>query len=259
MLPAIKALKPADFAAFRCFANAGAPLPPDVGRQVEEAMDCKVFVIYGATDGGVATSTDLDDSQERRLGTVGRAQDECELRLVDELGEPLPPGVSGEIQWRTADKSYGYLNDAEATAMAFTADRFYRTGNLGSLDGEGYLRIVGRVKDMIIRGGRNLSPRLIEEMVGRHPRIAEVAVAAYPCPVLGERACAFVVTHDKAALPLADLLAYLQQERMPTWQMPERIELMDELPKSAGGKVMKNKLREYVAAKVKAEAEPLRA
>ncbi len=253
-LAAIKARPSADFAAFRCFVNAGAPLGADVGRQIEEHMACKIFGIYGATDGGVATSTDFDDSAEQRLTTVGRAQDECELRLVDELGEPLAPGVSGEIQWRSADKSYGYLNDAEATAMAFTADRFYRTGDLGSLDDEGYLRIVGRVKDMIIRGGRNLSPRLIEEMVGRHPRIADVAVAAFPCPVMGERACAFVVTHDKAPLTLADLLSFLQNESMPTWQMPERIELMDELPKSAGGKIMKNKLRELVAAKVKAEA-----
>ena len=253
-LAAIKARPSADFAAFRCFVNAGAPLGADVGRQIEEHMACKIFGIYGATDGGVATSTDFDDSAEQRLNTVGRAQDECELRLVDELGEPLAPGVSGEIQWRSADKSYGYLNDAEATAMAFTADRFYRTGDLGSLDDEGYLRIVGRVKDMIIRGGRNLSPRLIEEMVGRHPRIADVAVAAFPCPVMGERACAFVVTHDKAPLTLADLLSFLQNESMPTWQMPERIELMDELPKSAGGKIMKNKLRELVAAKVKAEA-----
>jgi acyl-CoA synthetase (AMP-forming)/AMP-acid ligase II len=255
-LAAIKARPSADFAAFRCFVNAGAPLGAEVGRQIEEHMACKIFGIYGATDGGVATSTDLDDSQEQRLTTVGRAQDECEVRLVDELGEPLGPGVSGEIQWRSADKSYGYLNDPEATAMAFTADRFYRTGDLGSLDDDGYLRIVGRVKDMIIRGGRNLSPRLIEEMVGRHPRIAEVAVAAYPCPIMGERACAFVVTQGKAALTLSELLGFLQQERMPTWQLPERLELMDALPKSAGGKIMKNKLREFVAAKVKAEAGP---
>ena len=255
-LPAIKARPSEDFAAFRCFVNAGAPLGPDVGRQIEEHMACKIFGIYGATDGGVATSTDLDDTQEQRLTTVGRAQDECQVRLVDELGEPLPPGVPGEIQWRSADKSYGYLNDPEATAMAFTAERFYRTGDLGSLDADGYLRIVGRVKDMIIRGGRNLSPRLIEEMVGRHPRIADVAVAAFPCPVMGERACAFVVTHDGKPLKLPDLLLFLQNERMPTWQLPERIELLAELPKSAGGKVMKGKLRELVAAKVLAEAPP---
>jgi acyl-CoA synthetase (AMP-forming)/AMP-acid ligase II len=256
MLPAISARSPEAFAAFRCFTNAGAPLPPDVGREVEQKMGCKIFVIYGATDGGVASCTSIEeDSQEQRLGTVGKPQDECEIRLMNELGETLPagPDVSGEIQWRCADKSYGYLNDPEATAMAFTADRYYRTGDLGSFDATGRLRIVGRVKDMIIRGGRNISPRLIEEMVLRHPQVAEVAVAAYPDKVLGERACAFVVARTGADLTLASMLDFLRTQQMPTWQMPERLELLPELPKSAGGKVMKNKLRELVAAKVQAE------
>lgn len=253
MLPAIKARPVGAFDAFRCFTNAGAPLPADIGRQVEEQMDCKIFVIYGATDGGVAAASDIDDTQEQRLTTVGRAQEECEIRLVDEMGELMAPGQSGEIQWRSADKSFGYLNDPEATSAAFTADRFYRTGDLGSFDENGYLRIVGRVKDMINRGGRNISPRLIEETVIKHPQVAEVAVAACPDPVLGERACAFVVLKGGATLTLSSLLDFLKAEKMSVWQMPERLELLDELPKSAGGKVMKNKLREYVAAKVQAE------
>ncbi|HZY15676.1 MAG TPA: AMP-binding protein [Ramlibacter sp.] len=255
MLPAISARPPEAFAAFRCFTNAGAPLPPDVGREVEGRMGCKIFVIYGATDGGVACCTSLDDTQEQRLTTVGRPQEECEIRLMNEAGEPLPPGPnqSGEIQWRCADKSYGYLNDPEATAMAFTQDRFYRTGDLGSFDESGRLRIVGRVKDMIIRGGRNISPRLIEEMVLRDPRVFEVAVAAFPDKTLGERACAFVVLRPGVDMTLPSLLEFLRTQQMPTWQMPERLELMQELPKSAGGKIMKNKLRELVAAKVQAE------
>lgn len=254
MLPAIKAAPRGAFDAFRCFTNAGAPLPPEVGRQVEEHMGCKIFVIYGATDGGVASSTDLDDTQEQRLTTVGRAQEECELRLVDEAGEPVPPGQPGEIQWRCADKSYGYLNDKEATTVAFTQDRFYRTGDLGSLDECGRLRIVGRVKDMIIRGGRNISPRLIEEMVMRHPQVMEVSVASYPDAVLGERACAFVVLQAGATMTLTSLVEFLRGEHMPIWQMPERLELLEELPKSAGGKVIKNKLREYVVARLQDEA-----
>lgn len=252
-LAAIKARPRSDFAAFRCFVNAGAPLGADVGRQIEEHMSCKIFGIYGATDGGVATSTDFDDTQEQRLTTVGTAQEECEIRLVDEIGEAVPPGQPGEIQWRSADKSYGYLNDPEATAAAFTADRFYRTGDLGVLDGDGHMRVVGRVKDMILRGGRNISPRLIEEMVSRHPQVMDVAVAAYPCPVMGERACAFVVLQKGASLTFPALIEFLHSQQMPTWQLPERMELMDELPKSAGGKIMKNKLREFVAAKVKAD------
>lgn len=255
MLPAIKAHTPEDFAAFRCFTNAGAPLPPDVGRQVEHHMGCKIFVIYGATDGGVCTASDLGDTEEQRLTTVGRPQEECELQLVDESGNEVPQGQTGEIRWRTADKSYGYLNDPEATAVAFSQDRFYRTGDLGSLDADGYLRIVGRVKDMIIRGGRNISPRLIEDMAMRHPGIYEVSVASYPDAVLGERACAFVVPRAGVKLTLDELVKFLRGEHMPVWQMPERLEVMSELPKSAGGKIMKNKLREYVTARVKAEQD----
>jgi non-ribosomal peptide synthetase component E (peptide arylation enzyme) len=137
--------------------------------------------------------------------------------------------------------------------MAFTADRFYRTGDLGSFDSTGRLRIVGRVKDMIIRGGRNISPRLIEEMVLRDPRVYEVAVAAFPDKVFGERACAFVVPRAGTDITMPALIEFLRSQQMPTWQMPERLELMAELPKSAGGKVMKNKLREFVATKVQAE------
>jgi len=250
MLPLIQATPSEQFAAFRCFTNAGAPLPPDVGRQIEGHMNCKIFVIYGATDGGVAASSDLDDPAELRVTTVGRAQDECEIRLIDEMGAPVPSGQSGEIQWRSADKSYGYLNDAEATAMAFTQDRFYRTGDLGSIDENGYLRIVGRVKDMIIRGGRNISPRLIEDMVVRHPQVAEVAVAAFPDKVLGERACAFVVLRAGATMTLESLLEFLKGQHLSVWQMPERLEILDDLPRSAGGKVMKAKLREWVAEKI---------
>jgi non-ribosomal peptide synthetase component E (peptide arylation enzyme) len=250
MLPLIQAADPSDFVAFRCFSNGGAPLAPEVGRQIEEHMDCRIFGIYGATDAGAATSTDIADPVEKRLGSVGRAQEECEIRLTDESGRPVGTGQTGEIQWRSAGKSYGYLNDPEATAMAFDRARFYRTGDLGAMDADGYLRIVGRVKDMIIRGGRNISPRLIEEMVMRHPAVAEVAVAAFPDKVLGERACAFVVLHPGARVQLAGLLEFLKGEHMSVWQMPERLEIMAELPKSAGGKIMKNKLREFVAPKI---------
>jgi non-ribosomal peptide synthetase component E (peptide arylation enzyme) len=253
MLPFIQAAPQSDFAAFRCFTNGGAPLAPEVGRQIEAHMDCRILVIYGATDGGCATSSDIGDPLEKRLGSVGKAHEECEIRLVDEAGRPVGIGQMGEIQWRSADKSYGYLNDPEATAMAFNSERFYSAGDLGVMDAEGYLQIVGRVKDMILRGGRNISPRLIEEMVMRHASVAEVAVAAFPDKVLGERACAFVVLRPSAQMPFGALLEFLKGEHLSTWQMPERLEIMAELPKSAGGKIMKNKLREFVAAKISDE------
>ncbi len=161
MLPSVQRHSRDEFKAFRCFTNAGAPLPPDVGRRIEDLMGCRIFVIYGATDGGVVCSTDIDDPQDKRLSTVGRPLPGREVKLLDALQRPVAPDEPGEIYWRTADKSHGYLNDPEGTATIFADDRFYRSGDLGLFDGEGYLTIIGRAKDMIIRGGRNISPRLI--------------------------------------------------------------------------------------------------
>lgn len=253
MLPALQRRKPEDFRALRCFTNAGAPLPHDVGRQIEDLMSARIYVIYGATDGGVVCSSHIDDPQEKRLTTVGRLLPAREIKLLDALQRPAAEGEPGEIYWRSPDKSYGYLNDPEGSAAVFTQDRFYRSGDLGVFDADGYLRIIGRVKDMIIRGGRNISPRLIEDLLIEHPAVADIAVAAMPDPVLGERACAFVVPKANTALTLQDLIAFLRDRKAPTWQMPERLELLDQLPRSAGGKVMKSKLTELVTARLNAE------
>ncbi|MGE0735992.1 MAG: AMP-binding protein [Alphaproteobacteria bacterium] len=253
MLPELEKRKPADFAAFRLFSNAGAPLPYEIGRKVEDAMQCRIYVIYGATDGGVACSTDYDDPQEKRLTTVGKPLQGREVVLMDANGKPVPAGEPGEIYWRTPDKSYGYLNDPQATRSVFTADRFYKSGDLGTFDAEGYVKIIGRVKDMIIRGGRNISPRLIEEMVITHPSVTEVAVVAMPDRVMGERACAFVLLKPGAKLSFDEMIRFLRERRAPTWQMPERLEIVADFPRSAGGKVMKNKLTELVTDKLKAE------
>ena len=253
MLPVLETHSPADFDGFRAFFNAGAPLAYEVGRQVEERMNCRVICNYGATDGGAVAQTDLDDPREKRLGTVGRPSEAREVKLVDASGNEVGPGAPGEIYWRTADKSYGYLNDPEATRAAFTRDRFYKSGDLGRFDAEGYLMIIGRVKDMILRGGRNISPRLIEEAMVVHPAILEVAVAAMPDPVLGERACAFAILRKGATLSFAALIAFLRERNVSAWQLPERLEVMDDFPRSAGGKIAKNKLTEFVTLKLKEE------
>ena len=211
MLPVLESHKPADFDGFRAMFNGGAPLPAEVARQVEDLMNCKVISCYGATDGGIVSSTDLDDPLEKRLGTVGRPYEEREVKLGDANGTPVGPGEPGEIYWRSADKSYGYMNDPEATNAVWTADRFYRSGDLGQFDADGYLMIIGRVKDMILRGGRNISPRLIEDVTIQHPAILEVAVASMPDPVLGERACAFAVLRKGAKLSFEELIAFLKE------------------------------------------------
>jgi non-ribosomal peptide synthetase component E (peptide arylation enzyme) len=177
---------------------------------------------------------------------------ECELWEPD--GSPSAPGEPGEVVWRGPDKSWGYLADDEQTAAAFTADHFYRSGDLGRFDDEGYLSIVGRVKDMILRGGRNISPRTIEEQLIKHPAVVDVAVAAMPDRELGERACAFVILRDGAALTFDDMVRFLEDQHLAKWQLPERLVVLDDLPRGPGGKVVKSKLTEMVVAKMAAEA-----
>jgi len=252
MVPALRGRSRDDFAHLRVVTNAGAPLPYETAVEVEELTGAVIQSIYGATDAGTPTATAWDDPREKRLRTVGRVAPgaECEIRGPD--GKSLPAGCEGEVTWRTPDKSWGYLGDDRQTAAVFDADHFYRSGDLGQLDEQGYLRIVGRIKDMILRGGRNISPLVIEEALRRHPQVHDVAVAGIPDPVLGERACAFVIQREGPALQLAEIVAFLRGEDLATWQLPERLELLDEFPQSAGGKIQKGALTELVARKLRA-------
>jgi non-ribosomal peptide synthetase component E (peptide arylation enzyme) len=253
MLPALEAQPQARFTRFRCFNNAGAPLPYEVARRIEELMGCQVQCVYGSTDGGVPCMTCVDDPPDKRMRTVGRVLPgrACELR--DGFGQPVAAGEAGEICWRSPDKSFGYLNDLEAARAVFDERGFYRSGDLARIDAEGYVSIVGRVKDMILRGGRNISPRLIEDLLIAHPAVREVAVAAMPHPSLGEQACAFVVLAPGHSLGFEQAVEFLAAQSIAKYQLPERLEILDELPRSAGGKIAKNKLTELVTAKLVAE------
>jgi acyl-CoA synthetase (AMP-forming)/AMP-acid ligase II len=252
MVPALERRAATDFAHFRLFLNAGAPMPADTGLKIETLMGCVSQSMYGATDGGVPTATSVRDPRDKRLATVGRVFPGFECELRDPNGRPVPVGHSGEIVWRAPDKSWGYLGDDEQTAATFTPDRFYRSGDLGELDADGYLRIVGRVKDMILRGGRNISPLTIEQALIRHPAVLDVSVAAIPDKVLGERACAFVLLRDGASLTLPAAVDFLKQQQLAVWQLPERLEIVAELPRGPGGKILKSRLTAMVVEKMKA-------
>jgi len=255
LLPTFRSRPRDDFHNLRVITNAGAPLPYDAAREVEELTGAVIQSIYGATDAGTPTLTTADDPREKRLGTVGRIVPGCECEIRDSDGNALPAGTVGEVAWRGADKSWGYLGADDQTRSVFTQDHFYKSGDLGQFDEDGYLKIVGRIKDMILRGGRNVSPLLIEEALIKHADVQDVAVAAMPDPVLGERACAFVIARPGAGLELAGLLDFLRGEGLATWQLPERLELMQELPRSAGGKTLKRELTALVTEKLKAELQ----
>ena len=252
-----------DFSTLRMFTNAGAAMPPHAARQMEEIFSCLSHVCYGATDGGVPAMTSITDSQDKRIRTVGRIAAYNEAKLVDPFGKEVEAGQVGEIIWRSPTKSYGYLNDDERNKAAFDEDGFYHSGDLGKIDDEGYLRIVGRSKDLIIRGGQNISPQEIETILSRHPGtpaprhpgtpaprhpgVAEVSVIGIPDPIYGERACACVVPRAGQTLALSDLVEFLTGQGVAKFKLPERLEVFKELPKSAGGKITKVALRADVA------------
>jgi non-ribosomal peptide synthetase component E (peptide arylation enzyme) len=240
-------LRGRDFTSIRTFTNAGAAMPPEAAATMEEVFDCLAHVCFGATDGGVPTMLRWDDPRPKRLATVGRVIAHSELRLVDADMNDVPVGEPGEVLWRGATKSFGYLNEPERTEAAFWGDGWYRSGDIGSMDADGYLSVVGRVKDLIIRGGQNISPREIEDFIVAQPEVADVSVIGIPDAVLGERVCACVVLLPGKALGLAELTERMRAQGMATFKLPERIEIFDDFPKSAGGKVTKVELRSIVA------------
>ncbi|MCW2909153.1 MAG: hypothetical protein JWL68_3942 [Actinomycetia bacterium] len=242
-----------DFGAVRVITSAGAPLTPDTAQQTEETFGCAVTTVYGSTDGGVITVTRTTDPVGKRRTTVGRPIPGGEVVLRDPVGEPVPAGTAGEVTWRTPTKSFGYLNDDERTGAMFRGDGWFYSGDLGSLDEDGYLSITGRSKDLIIRGGQNISPLEIEQIVARHGAVSEVAVVGIPDPVFGERTCACVVLRPGVAgLGLDELAGYMRAEEIAPYKLPERLEIFAELPRTAGGKLSKVTLRSEVVERMAA-------
>ncbi|HUF98756.1 MAG TPA: fatty acid--CoA ligase family protein, partial [Ilumatobacter sp.] len=239
-----------DYSSLRVFTNAGAALPPDVAADVETTFGCTIQAVYGSTDGGVPVMTRITDPPIKRFTTVGRLLPETDLRLVDADLREVSAGEPGEIVFRGPTKTQGYLNEPERTAEAFVDDGWYRSGDLGRMDDDGYLSIVGRVKDVIIRGGQNLSPREVEDLIATHPSVSEVGVVGIPDAVYGERACACIALRPGHGVELGELNSFLESRDIAKYKLPERLELFDELPKSAGGKVSKVELRQQVVRRM---------
>lgn len=239
-------LEQRDLTSVRVVTNAGAAMPQDAAEEIERIFGARTQVVYGATDGGVPAMTRLDDPKEKRHTTVGRILPHAEVRIVDPDGEEVPRGERGEIWWRGPIKHLGYLNEPEMTDAAFHGDGWYRSGDLGVVDEDGYLSVVGRVKDLIIRGGQNISPTEIEAAVAKHDAVADVAVVGLPDPVYGERVCACVELRPGRTLEFEELVAFLRAGGLTTYKLPERLEVFPELPKSAGGKISKVELRQLV-------------
>jgi acyl-CoA synthetase (AMP-forming)/AMP-acid ligase II len=240
--------RPRDVSSLRAFNNAGAKLEEAHARRVESVLGCRIQTSFGASDGGVPVLTSIHDDEGHRLRSVGRLLPMTDCRLVDDEHRDVPPGEPGQVIWRTPTKSYGYLNNPDQDDRAFDEHGYYLSGDLGLFDDEGYLHIVGRTRDMIIRGGLNINPGEVEELTLRHPSVAEVSVVGVPDEVYGERVAACVVLGPgAAALDLDGLCAFLLDQGMAKTKLPERLVLLDELPKNSGGKVSKRELQVAIA------------
>jgi 3-phosphoshikimate 1-carboxyvinyltransferase len=198
---------------------------------------------WGTTESCLGCAFAPGDPPERAWGTDGRALDGVTLRVVDDDGHGLAVGEEGNFEVHTDCLFEGYLNRPELTAEVITPDGWYRTGDLARIDDAGYVRITGRVKDVINRGGEKVPVAEIEQLLHAHPAVREVAIVAMPDERLGERACAFVVPAGATGLGFEAMLEYLDARRVAKPYWPERLELVDALPRTPSGKIQKFLLR----------------
>ena len=237
-----------DLSSMRFWLCAGAPIPESLAVEFHEAFDGGVLMpLYGCSELLAVTCCHPGDSLERRAGSDGSAAlDGVQVTLLGPDGEEVPTGAEGEICYRGPGAILGYWREPERTAATVDTEGWHHTGDLGRSDADGYLRVTGRLKDIIIRGGSNISAAEVEGYVARHPDVAQVAVVAYPDQRLGERACAVVVPQAGTEPTLEGVVGFLRQEGIATQKLPERLLLVDELPMTATGKVQKFLLRDLV-------------
>jgi cyclohexanecarboxylate-CoA ligase len=220
-----------------------ADVTPELMRETKERFaGALVHRSYGMTECPMFTSGAPGDPEEKRFGTDGRPVPGCAARLADEAGRPVGPNVEGELQVYGPQLCVGYLDPA--LNAAFTPDGFLRTGDLAVMDDDGFIRITGRRKDIIIRKGENLSAKGIEDDLAAHPKVADVAVIGVPDAQSGERVCACVVLRPGAgSLTLAEVRAFMEARGVMRQKVPEQLEVVSELPRNATGKVRKDELR----------------
>lgn len=246
-----------DLSSLRVAVTGAADIPVELVRRVREELPFSLVVTgYGLTEAGTAAATSPDDDAETVATTVGRARPGFEVRVVDAAGDDVGPGEPGEILLRGGSVLSHYLDDPEATAQAFTGDGWLRTGDLGTLDGAGRLRIVGRSKDMLIVGGFNVYPAEVENHLLEHPDVGQVAVVGVPDARMGEVGVAFVVPAAGAAASGESIVAW-SRTRMANYKVPRRVAIVAELPTTASGKVEKAVLRRLAGGAGHAAPDPV--
>jgi acyl-CoA synthetase (AMP-forming)/AMP-acid ligase II len=235
-----------DFSAMRIAGMGAATIPAALVREIQARIGCPVVVRYTSTEACVTTTTSPEDPPEVVAETVGKPVHGVELALLDDAGRPVAPGEIGRIRCRSAAVFAGYWGDPERTAAVLDPEGWLTTGDLGHLDADGNLRITGRTQDMYIRGGYNVYPVQVEQVLTRHERITDAAVVGIPDPVLGEIGAAFVVTPGAGDIPLDEVRRWCR-EFLADYKAPDRLALVSELPRNPMGKIDRRQLRATAA------------
>jgi 2,3-dihydroxybenzoate-AMP ligase len=242
-----------DLTSLRFIRSAGGYLTPQLAEAAEQAFGAVITSDLGTQDVGSVSGCSVDDGKDLRRRTVGRLLPGNKVILKDEQGLPVPEGEPGILWFRGPHAPAGYYQDPEATSALFHQDGWTSTGDIVTFE-QGYLRILGRAKDMIIRGGQNIYPAEIEDLLSRHPRVAGAAVIGYPDPEMGERACAFVVPKVGFDFSFAEMIAFLKERKISAYKLPERLEGLTALPiVGDSGKIDKKLLKAQLEEMLRAE------
>jgi cyclohexanecarboxylate-CoA ligase len=214
-----------------------------LAEEVQELLeDGKLLQLWGMSELQAGAFSRLDDPRPARMSAVGRVSPGIEVRIVDGTGAGCPADIEGELLVRGSSVFRGYLGNAAATASALTADGWFRTGDLATLDAMGQLRITGRLKDVINRGGVKFNPADIESLLETHPAVISAAIVPMPDPILGERACCFVVLKTGATVSLDDVRHFLDGHGVTKFKWPEHLEVVEAMPLTPTRKIMKSEL-----------------
>lgn len=243
-----------DLSSMRYWICAGAPIPGSVVVRAAEMLGGgRVLSLYGRSENFLTTMCTGKDAPERSATSDGRALAGASVRIVDALGDEVPRGSEGDIAYKGPSHMLGYYQNATETDALFTSDGYSRSGDLGFMDDDGYVRVTGRTKDIIIRGGLNVSARELEDLLLDHPAIGNVVAVGMPDERLGEKVCVYVIPAPGQEAPtLKEIVDFLRQRNVATPKLPERLEVVDSLPMTATGKIQKHLLREEIAAKLRA-------
>lgn len=247
-----------DLSSLRVWTCAGSPIPASIVERAKQALpQLTVLSLYGRTENVTTTMCTVRDSYERSLTSDGSPLPLQSVRIVDEDGHEVAHGEEGDIAYKGAMHMLEYIHNPEETAKLFTTDGYSLSGDLGRMDADGFVRVTGRTKDIVIRGGMNISVRQVEDLLASHPAVQDAAAVAMPDERLGEKVCLYLVpTPGNEGVTLQEISDYLQGHQVAIQKVPERLEVIDAMPMTASGKIQKHILRTMIADKLEAESTP---